>query len=279
MSPHIRHFGHVWLELLDKILMQGRDVAPRGKPTKELPQHTIVVPMRRPVLTVPERKLNYKFMAAEAYWILTGDNRVSTISPYNPHIAQFSDDGETYFGAYGPKVVDQLPYVVDTLIRDPDSRQAGLTIWREKPPITKDVPCTVAAFFNIRENYVNAHFYMRSSDAWLGVPYDVFNFTAIAFVVMSRLNAHYAKAFAKPRQLGDPPRKVDPYRLGELYLTMASSHLYETNWADAKRCTDLWKVNEQWPLPEYGNEDEFMVVLKNLRDSKPGDSIRWWETR
>jgi thymidylate synthase len=98
---------------------------------------------------------------------LSGDDKVATISPYNGRIADFSDDGMKFFGAYGPKIIAQLPFILDKLRKDPMSRQAGLTIWRESRRSPKDVPCTVAMFFSVRDGKLNNHVFMRSSDAWL----------------------------------------------------------------------------------------------------------------
>lgn len=254
-------FSRSWIEALNDILIHGQEVSPRGKLTREIPQRTLRVNMRKPVLTVPDRSLSYKFMAAEAYWILSGDNRVATIAPYNSRIAEFSDDGETFFGAYGPKIVAQLDYVVAKLLEDQDTRQAGLTIWRENPPATKDVPCTVAAFFNIRNGQLNAHVFMRSSDVWLGVPYDVFNFSMLAHLVCAHLNKRGLR--------------VAP---GHLFLTAASSHLYAINWDDAKLCV-MGDVLEQHETPHILFEDpgEMMDWLRDLRETRPGDDLRWWE--
>ncbi len=260
-------FSDVWLKLLSDIIAVGRDVSPRGKLTRELPQRTIIVEMERPVLTVAARALNYKFMAAEAYWILTGDNRVETIAPYNKRIADFSDDGQVFFGAYGPKVIEQLPYVVSTLAKDPDSRQAGLTLWRESPAATKDVPCTVAMFFGIRNGRLNNHVFMRSSDAWLGIPYDVCNFSMVAHLVCSLINEQVKTA--------DVQRIVTP---GALYLTAASSHLYEPNWEQATACIEAGS-SKQHPTPNFwAHPPKFLIdTLRDLRESKPGDALRWWE--
>lgn len=258
-----KDFPYVWLEAINDILSNGVEVAPRGQKTKEIPQRTIEVDMRKPVLTIPQRKLSYKFMAAEAYWILTGDNRVSTIAPYNKNISQFSDDGETFFGAYGPKIISQMNYVIGKLMEDPDSRQAGLTIWRECPPETKDVPCTVAIFFNIRDGLLNCHVFMRSSDVWLGVPYDVFNFSMLSHMACCFFNSDGVKV-----------------RPGTLYLTAASSHLYERNFEVARECISA-EILEQPPTPEvlYTNGEVFAEWLRDLRDTKPGESfLRWWET-
>jgi thymidylate synthase len=266
----------VWINTLHHVSTKGEQVSPRGQLTLEAPQYTSIVNMRRPVLTLPERKLSYKFMAAEAYWILSGDNSTEGIVPWNQNIAAFSDDGKTFFGAYGPKIMDQLPYVVDKLLADPMSRQAGLTIWRENPPATKDVPCTVAMFFSIRNRKLNAHVFMRSNDVWLGMPYDVFNFSMVAHLVCARINREQQNA-----QLlaGEPPISVTVLP-GTLYLTAASCHLYRQHWDQAADCFAVknLKLPVQAATPEglFLNEWLLLDWLKRLRDAPPESTLRWW---
>lgn len=264
-GPKMLDASSVWFVTLRQILFNGLEVAPRGKLTKELPQHTMVIDMRRPVITVAERKLSYQFMAAEAHWILSGDDSVAGIAPYNKHIAEFSDDGVKFFGAYGPKIRGQLDYVVGKLLADPDTRQAGLTIWRENPPVTKDVPCTVAIFANIRNMALNLHVFMRSSDAWLGVPYDVFNFSMLSHLICSRLNE------ARPGEMTIAP--------GQLHLTAASSHLYEPNWLAARELLRaVYKSQAPTPRELWTEEKTLRAWLGDLRETKPGDKLRWWES-
>jgi thymidylate synthase len=255
-----------WLNTLSELFMHGTLVSPRNHDTLEVPQHTTIVDMRHPVLTIRERKLSYRFLAAEAYWILSGDDTVAGISPWNKHIANFSDDGTTFFGAYGPKVIGQLDYVVRKLHEDPDTRQAGLTIWRENPPQTKDVPCTVSIFASMRDGKLNMHVFMRSSDVWLGLPYDVFNFSMLAHLICARLLQKHERA-------------VQP---GTLFLTAASCHLYDKNWKEAKTLlseTDgrLMPRIALTPSHLYTDEEALMRRLKLLRESSPGDAYRWWE--
>lgn len=265
-KPHL-NLTHVWLSNLRHLMQFGEMAAPRGMMTRETLQKTFVIDMRQPVLTVPSRKLSYRFMAAEAYWILSGDDKVNTIAPFNKNISQFSDNGETFYGAYGPKIRDQLPYVVGKLTEDRDTRQAGLTIWRESPGKTKDVPCTVAIFFSIRGNLLNAHVYMRSSDIWLGLPYDAFNFSMLAHLICAHVNMNYSQDFLK---------MVQP---GALYLTAASSHIYEKNWADARHVLALNDVEIQHDTPTalYTDPVQLMSHLADLRYTSPGHPLRWWE--
>ncbi len=203
-----------WLRHV-KLVREGKECRPRGILTREVLGAVYTIDMRTPVLTIPERKISLAFLAAEAAWILSGDNKVCTIAPYNKNISNFSDDGWSFFGAYGPPVREQLGYVVDTLCKDPDSRQALLTIWRPRPGQTLDVPCTVSLQFFIRDGFIHCVAYMRSSDAWLGIPYDQFNFSCIAAFVAMRILKKTGSAYA----------------MGELTICVGSAHLYEKNFS------------------------------------------------
>lgn len=268
-KPSVKTLDEAWAAHLWNLLINGRLSEPRGLKTLELPQATVDFNMMWPVVTFKERKLHIPFLGGEAYWILSGDDTVAGIAPYNRHIAKFSDDGERFFGAYGPKVVGQLDYVVDKLRDDPQSRQAGLTIWRENPPETKDVPCTVAMFFTIREGKLNTHVFMRSSDAWLGLPYDAFNFTMVTCVILKRLNVEIFDGFY-----------LEP---GTQYLTMANSHIYMEHWAKAQEIVAKRGSRMSWAMPKWmfepakDSSTALLTILDDLRNSEPGDAVRWWE--
>lgn len=261
-----------WLTELSNVLNDGTDVSPRGQLTKELLQQTSVIDMRRPVITLPERHLSTKFLGGEAYWILSGDNRVETIAPYNKNIVNYSDDGRTFFGAYGPRIMSQLNYIVDKLRSDADTRQAVLTIWRENPPETKDVPCTVAVHFMIRDNKLNCHVYMRSNDLWLGFPYDVFNFSMLSHLVCCRLNAYV---------VAEGGSIIEP---GVLYHTASSRHIYMQHFEQAERLVRLHNPaampleTDETPTSMYLSEVHLMHVLDSLRSHRRVDSseYKWW---
>lgn len=199
-------------KILSALYYNGKEVNVRDCQTYELLGFQSVIDMSRPVITIPERRLGYKFMAAEAAWILSGDNRVSTIGPYAKKIKEFSDDEIFFFGAYGPQVRDQMPHVIRALTHDNYSRQAVISIWRRSPPTSKDIPCTLSLQFMIRDGLLHCHATMRSSDVWLGVPYDWFNFSMISLYIALLL---HSKGIA--------------VELGQLYFTAASQHLYTCN--------------------------------------------------
>lgn len=211
-----------WETLLSDILYGGSRSGPRNMITKELIGNTTEIEMEECIVNDLSRKVSYNFMLTEAWWILSGRNDVETLAKYAPSIGQFSDDGKTFSGAYGPKVTDQFEYVVDQLCRDSQTRQAVMAIWIPNPEPSKDIPCTIALQFLIRENKLHCIASMRSSDAWIGYIYDIFVFTCISIYVMAEVKSRLGlSAFS--------------ITLGKLTLTAGSQHLYEKNWKDATK--------------------------------------------
>lgn len=241
-----------WRGFLWQVLSNGHFVEVRGLDTKEIMGAHTVIPMREAILTVPERKLGYKFMCAEAHWILTGDSRVCTIAPYSKVISKFSDDGITFQGAYGPKISDQMDYVVETLLKDKYSRQAVINIWRENPGPSKDIPCTLSLQFIWRKSQIHCVATMRSSDLWLGFPYDMFNFTMITTQVGLRLRESTNK----------------PIDLGFLVFNAGSLHLYTDRMEEYQKCRHSGSNWVIYPisLSMFNTPDEHIDQLGYLKD-------------
>ena len=249
--------NNTWVDTLRHLVKDGKLTEPRGMRCRELMGWQTVVDMNMPVMSIDARKLSYKFMAAEAAWILSGDNRVSTIRKNAPKIVEYSDDGLTFHGAYGPKVIERIPYISRALAQDRDTRQAVINIWRERPEKTFDVPCTVSLQFMIRDNRLHCFDTMRSSDIWLGWPYDVFNMSMI-----SRYILLYLKNI-------DSTAVDHDIELGNLYLTAGSMHLYEENVKKAfEIITEPTLQNKQaeagiLPSADVVDLDQFVDTLWN----------------
>ncbi len=253
-----------WTALLENIMSVGHLTHPRGMPTKEILGCKSVISMHNPVITINERALGYRFLPAEAAWIISGYNTVDDIRPYSKAISNFSDDGAFFFGAYGPRIKDQLPHVISALRKDFDSRQAVLTIWRESPPASKDIPCTVSMQWTIRDNELHCFANMRSSDAWLGVPYDWFNFSMVSAYLLLWL------------------RKLDTrfseVALGNLHFYAASQHLYESNWDKVRdildKPTSFFEV-APLDLAEFDHPEDFRCWLWFVADGDFAGSQRF----
>lgn len=216
----------IWKLVLDECLNMPDYVAsPRGMEVREVIGGNYAMPMPA-FIDLVDREVNVNFMFAEAAWIISGSNRLDDITPYLKGYSKFSDDGVFMRGAYGPKIVDQLGYIVDTIAGDIDTRQALLTIWRERPGPSKDIPCTVAMQFLVRGGELHCNVTMRSQDIVFGFTYDVFTFSMVARAVQLLLKA----------------RGID-VNLGKLYVTAGSMHLYKRHYEDAKKWLKSTKVD------------------------------------
>lgn len=212
--------NQIWRDLVGELCTNPQyRVSPRGMQISEIlaAQYEVDMPA---FLDLDERKVNVPFMLAEAAWILSGRNDLAYIKQFLPGYARFSDEGTFMNGAYGPKVVDQLPYVVTALMNDRDSRQAVINIWREKPGPSKDIPCTTGMQFFIRSGKLNAVVTMRSQDIVLGFTYDIFTFSMVANAVRLLYNEQNAS---------------DELENGTLVVTVGSLHLYDDYYDRAER--------------------------------------------
>lgn len=215
MSLHFKadSVSEAWIQLLESIVVKGDEIAPRGLKCRELLNVSWHVhDAKKCLLHHPIRRLSYKFAVAEWLWIWYGLSDVKTIAQYNPNIARFSDDGVQFQGAYGPRLNSQWSYLIGCLKKDRASRQAVCTIFSPSPKYSKDIPCTLSCQFFIRDDALHTTVTMRSSDIWLGLPYDIFNFAQISNTVASQFNVN----------------------LGSITFNLGSSHLYDTNLVNAK---------------------------------------------
>jgi len=198
-------FSSAWFALLKNLFDDGLPVSPRGYETRELLGVQLrVKDMTKNILVHPARALSYRFAIAEWLWIAAGRHDVETVTRYNKHIAQFSDNGTTFSGAYGTRILPQMEYLLEQL-KKPHSRQAVVSIWTPNPVPSKDIPCTLIWQLLARGGELHAIVTMRSSDIWLGLPYDMLNFSQLTNSVAG--------------ELGLVP--------GSFTFNLGSSHLYE----------------------------------------------------
>lgn len=217
--------GEAWARLLMGLLDKGELSAPRGKPCHEtLGVQVRVDDMLKNVVAQPSRRVNYRFAVAEWLWTLFGRSDVRTIAQYNARMAEFSDDGLSLHGAYGPRIRPQWQRALDRLRSDPDTRQAVIDVHGpiDLVSVTKDVPCTLSLQFLARRDKLHLVVCMRSSDAWLGFPYDVFNFSMLGNVMAAQLalvpgsitmNLGSSHLYAEDREKADQSVRDDPETL------------------------------------------------------------------
>ena len=99
-----------------------------------------------------------------------------------PGLKPYAEPNGEFYGAYGQRIGRQLSEVHAKLRGFPLTRQAIITLWdpaKDNEPNHMDYPCTIAIGFSLTGHALdrlNMRVQMRSNDAWLGLPYDLFQF-------------------------------------------------------------------------------------------------------
>lgn len=157
---------------LSAITSDGYETETRGRKTIELLNVLTVIdkPQQMCVL-IPERRWNPWIALSESLWVLAGLNTVKELLPYNKYIKDYSDDGETLYGAYGYRIRDQLPDLIERLRKDPNDRRAVLQIWDVNDLIARtfDPPCNDMVMFKLREGKLHMTVLNRSNDIHWGL--------------------------------------------------------------------------------------------------------------
>jgi thymidylate synthase len=152
---------------------------------------------------------------AEFCWYMAGSADLDFIRFYLPDYPPKGATGALE-EAYGPRLIgtgefghsfDQIERVIDRLRRKPDTRRAVISILEpsDLEPGKAEAPCTIALQFIRRRERLHLVAMMRSNDAYLGFPHDVFCFTMIQELIA--------------RSLG--------IQVGEYHHFATSLHLYE----------------------------------------------------
>lgn len=172
---------------LQAILMElnkqgsAMDTKSRNGPVRRFRGNTTIMWIR-PQCRVsfdPIRNANPAFHLFESLWMLSGENDVKRPAYFASQMGQFSDDGETFHGAYGHRWVkhfdnDQIrDYVIPALRKNKEDRRVVLQMWdgradpaQAKQPTSKDVPCNLTCTFDAGQDDGRLHLnvFNRSND-------------------------------------------------------------------------------------------------------------------
>lgn len=178
-------------DVVHHVLTSGTRRSPRGIPTRDA--GCVIIELDTPAHGLPlgcGRNLSKNVAVAEAIQLIGGFHDPQLMIKASDNFSQFMNDGK-FHGAYGNRIGSQLIDVVTKLSQDTESRQAVITLW--DPALDnvigmRDYPCTVMLQFEIIAQRLCMNTVMRSNDVWLGLPYDLFQFTQLQWTVAKCLN-------------------------------------------------------------------------------------------
>lgn len=180
-----------YIQLIDHVVHHGTQCAPRGLPIIELTDVTFTVEDLTDTLPLGiGRDINTGIAAVEALQLIGETSAPDIVVAVAPQFQNYREPEGHFHGAYGDRVGGQVLHVIDKIDADRDTRQAVLTLWDPKLDNLygrRDYPCTVAMGFRIRDDKLDLSVLMRSNDVWLGVAYDVFQFTQLQWSIAHEL--------------------------------------------------------------------------------------------
>jgi thymidylate synthase len=202
-------------ETLDDLLLKlykhllrkrgSSNITPTKGPATEITGALLQIKNPRARLSWTEKKGTIFSCLGEFLWYLAGSDKVDFIEYYIRGYDEFSDDGKTIYGAYGPRLFDlngtinQVQNVIDTLKANAESRRGVIQLFRGEDLADnlekrrEDLPCTCTLQFAVRNNQLHAMVMMRSNDAFLGLPHDVFAFTMLQELIARSLGVEVGR--------------------------------------------------------------------------------------
>ncbi len=159
---------------------------------------TLLYPRARTSISLDRKLVQSKF--GEFAWYLSKKRNKEFILPYITAYDREENQNNKILGAYGPKIFgtsqgrnSQYETVIEQIEKRGATKQAYIAIsdskdYKFRAEKFHSPPCTIGLHFYVRNEKLNLTVYMRSNDAYLGLPHDVFCFTMLQELVALRTN-------------------------------------------------------------------------------------------
>ncbi|KAK47005.1 thymidylate synthase [Caballeronia jiangsuensis] len=188
-----------YLELLRDVLENGVAKGDRtGTGTKSVFGRQIRHDLSKGFPLLTTKKLHFKSIANELIWFLSGNTNVGWLNEngvtiWNEWATEDNELGPVYgkqWTAWPTKdggSINQIDYVVNTLRTNPNSRRILFHGWNPEFLPDESVspqenakqgrmalpPCHLLYQFYVAEGRLSSQLYIRSSDSFLGLPYNI----------------------------------------------------------------------------------------------------------
>lgn len=149
-----------------------------------------------------ERDCNPFFHLMESLWMLAGRNDTAFLTQFVSRMSEYSDDGETFHGAYGFRWrqhfgADQLESVVQALSRNHDDRRCVVQMWDSRSDLGrsgKDFPCNTQVVFSVNDGCLDMSVFNRSNDlVWGALGANAVHFSFLLEYMAARIGVPVGK--------------------------------------------------------------------------------------
>lgn len=247
-----------------QILLQSpaKISASKGKISHEVIGNLLILNNPRVRLSLTETRGKAFSALGELIWYLSKKRDLDYIQYYIPGYEKNKEmdakGNEIIYGGYGPRFFnmrgqDQIQNVISLLRERKYSRRAVIQLFDAEDISKKheDIPCTCFLQFIIRDKKLHLYASMRSNDAYIGLPHDIFAFTMLQEII--------ARSLA-----------IEP---GKYYHAVSSLHLYKSNLQKVKNYLNEGWQSTKHEMPEMPAGDpwesitQILALEKKIRDN------------
>lgn len=239
------------LELYDKLLTEGNKKGDRtGTGTSSIFGYQMRFDLSAGFPLVTTKKVHLKSIIYELIWFLRGDINIKYLNDNGVHIwDEWADENGDLGPVYGKQWrnwwgdslevamnhmegcfsvrrdrIDQIASVIQAIRENPDDRGHIVSAWNVADiPKMRLRPCHLMYQFYVLNGRLSCAFVMRSSDAFLGLPFNLASYALLTHMIAQQCNLE----------------------VGDLVYTGHDVHLYENHIAQAQ----LQITREPRPLP------------------------------
>ncbi len=249
-----------YLDLLQDILDHGVDRPDRtGTGTRGVfgRQMRFDLSQGFPLLTT--KKLHLKSIIVELLWFLRGETNVRWLQERGVRIwDEWANENGELGPVYGKQwrswaapdgqVIDQIAWVRDEIVRNPNSRRLIVSAWNPAEVNRMALPpCHCLFQFFVAEKKLSCQLYQRSGDVFLGVPFNIASY-ALLTLLMARATGLEAGEFV--HSFGDVHLYANHFDQARLQLTRTPRSLPQLALNPAKSDLFGWDY-EDFTLANY----------------------------
>lgn len=226
MSDHTQHPEYEYLNLMQRILDEGKTKKTRGiHDVKAVFGAQLRFDLRYGFPLLTTKKMPFKILLHELLWFISGDDTVDYLHEHKiKYWDGFLREGSNSLGrVYGVQwrhwrrpdgtEWDQLAWAIDQIKTNPDSKAIIVSAWNAgELDEMRLPPCHTMFQFDVTKGKLRMQLYQRSWDVFLGAPFNIAQYAMLLYMV-----AH-----------------LTGYEARELIVSAGSAHLYKNHLEAAK---------------------------------------------
>lgn len=224
--PVMTHGEYQYLQLMASILKDGKSKPTRGiHGIKSIFGAQIRFDLRQGFPLLTTKKMPFSLLLHELFWFISGSSQVDYLHQHKIHYWDgFLHEGSSDLGrVYGVQwrhwkrpdgsEFDQLQWAIDEIKNNPNSKAIIVSAWNAGELTEMRLPpCHTMFQFDVTKGKLRLELYQRSSDVFLGLPFNIAQYTMLLMMV-----AHLTGLEAR-----------------ELIISIGNAHLYNNHLDVAK---------------------------------------------